>query len=121
MRKGWLCALALVINAAYGAPVDAQSANNLFKVCQIAGRIMGDNAEFPQSSWENHWSGVCSGYVVGIYFAGNGHGFCAPPTSNNTQAMRVVVRYMEDHPEKRDLPFGTVALEALAAIWPCRH
>jgi hypothetical protein len=44
--------------------------------------------------------------------------FC-PPRVPPQQAQRVVVLYMEQHPEQLHLDFKVLALRALQQAWPC--
>ena len=46
--------------------------------------------------------------------------FCSPPTATREEAIRVVVRYLDEHSELKMEEFGSVALEALEKAWPCK-
>ena len=39
--------------------------------------------------------------------------FCSPPTATRDEAIRVVVRYLDEHSDLNMEEFGSVALEAL--------
>jgi len=46
--------------------------------------------------------------------------FCPPPGATNEQAIRVVIRDLEAHPEQLHLDFVTLAVVALHGAWPCK-
>jgi hypothetical protein len=46
--------------------------------------------------------------------------FCSPPTATSDEAIRVVVRYIDEHSNLKMEAFGSVALEALQKEWPCK-
>ncbi len=45
--------------------------------------------------------------------------FCTPQAFTIGQAARIVVSYMEKHPESMDKNFEDIAATALHAAWPC--
>jgi hypothetical protein len=63
----------------------------------------------------------CGGLVEGIaYGASAGRFVCAPPTATVGQTVRVVMKYIEDQPERLHENFKLLAYEALRAAWPCK-
>jgi Rap1a immunity proteins len=48
-------------------------------------------------------------------------GFCVPDRSTVGQAVRVVVAYIDQRPERMHEYFEVLALEALRRAWPCRR
>lgn len=46
---------------------------------------------------------------------------CIPTGTTNEQHLRVIVKYLRDHPEKLHEPAGSLSLEALKAAFPCRN
>jgi Rap1a immunity proteins len=46
--------------------------------------------------------------------------FCPPQKATNEQFIRVVVAYIDKHPEMTHEPFESLALVALAEAWPCK-
>lgn len=45
--------------------------------------------------------------------------FCAPNGYTMGQAVRIVLAYLEKHPEELHMPFAILALRALHVSWPC--
>jgi hypothetical protein len=64
-------------------------------------------------------AGMCVGIVNGINFTDLG--VCPPAGATSEQAVRVVVKYIDDRPAKLNENFKTLALEALRVAWPCKN
>ena len=62
--------------------------------------------------------GRCTGIVKGLLFAA--FDVCKPARTTQGQAVRVVVKYIDDRPERLHENFKTLAAEALQAAWPCK-
>ena len=77
-------------------------------------------------------SGLCIGYVMGL---SDGiavqqdlllnkprilwQNICRPEGVTSGQLRDVVVKYVEDHPEKRHEPVWLLAIVAMRSAWPC--
>jgi len=46
--------------------------------------------------------------------------FCPPVKATSLQVVRVVVKYMDDHPAELDRPFSFIALHSLQEAWSCK-
>ncbi|MGM4999241.1 Rap1a/Tai family immunity protein [Tardiphaga sp. 538_B7_N1_4] len=70
------------------------------------------------------WDGKCNGIVSTIMFYGQNlpqrAQVCFPKGSTLGQAMRIVIRYLETHPENLHLDLRNLAATALHEVWPCR-
>jgi hypothetical protein len=65
--------------------------------------------------------GACSGVISTIFYFSRTHfGVCLPVGANRGQAISVVVRYIDQRPERMHERFEDLALEALQQAWPCR-
>jgi hypothetical protein len=68
------------------------------------------------------WGGHCAGIIDTWSFVSTSlpesDRFCAPNVPP-LQAQRVVVRWLETHPENLHLSFKGLALSALKEAWPC--
>ena len=72
---------------------------------------------------EAYLAGNCSGTVetllgVGSHLEPNMR-FCIPDDVILLQGPKVVVRFLETHPERRDEPALFLAMDALRSGWPC--
>ena len=98
------------------AQMDFDSGNFMLPPCKAA--IEGPSAG-PRL---NVWAGQCAGVIDGLKWIGSSiegsDKFC-PPRVPPEQAQRVVVRFMEQHPEQLHLDFKVLALRALQQAWPC--
>ena len=61
----------------------------------------------------------CKGIVVGLSFMGQPYGICVPAGTTSQQATSIVVQYIDGQPARIDEDFGSFAVEALRANWPC--
>jgi len=94
------------------------SGNWMLPHCQhFAGKHVGEQSDV--------WEAECAAIISTLLFVGpglpDGWKICAPVNSVTTQqAARVVVKYMEAHPEKLHLNYKVIAMSALDATWPCK-
>jgi hypothetical protein len=66
--------------------------------------------------------GICGGIVRAMFFfARTRLEVCTPDGANLGQAVRVVVAYIDQRPERLHERFEALALEALQKAWPCRR
>jgi len=119
--RRWLLYVLSLALMAMSRPAYPQVASTLLRECQIGLQYMAGYSVFPNSDWSKHWSGICAGYVAGIFFAGpQAKLFCPPPEADSKAAMFTVVRYMQAHPDRLSLPLPNVVVEAMSAAWPCK-
>lgn len=80
-----------------------------------------DNADFDHSK-NPFLVGVCNGILDGIYFSLANVAICHPAGASATleQMVRVVVKYIDDRPERQHEPFERLAFEAMKIAWPCK-
>ena len=68
------------------------------------------------------WAGECGGVIDALIWIApaleESNRFC-PPLMPSQQSQRVVVLYMERHPEQLHRDFKALALRALQEAWPC--
>lgn len=70
--------------------------------------------------------GACIGYVTGFVegwdlngFASNGLRLCFPNGVTNEQLVKIVYKYLNDHPERLHMEAGTLVLMILDDTFPC--
>ena len=71
----------------------------------------------------------CVGYAIGVADAasvasaagGNIRGFrvCLPPGGTGTQILGIILQFLDAHPAERQYSAAALAVQALAAAWPC--
>jgi hypothetical protein len=65
--------------------------------------------------------GLCGGIVQTIlYFGRTNFNVCMPEGVSMGQAIRVVVAYIDQRPERMHERFETLAIEVLQQSWPCQ-
>jgi hypothetical protein len=95
----YVLAIAMIFVA---PPALAMSGNDLLAVCQSGGG----------EAW-----GYCIGYVTGITETSSS--ICVPPETIRAQGRDIVLQYLKNHPETRQLKAADLVLNALKAAWPC--
>lgn len=96
------------------ADQDFGSGNFMLPHCQ---HFMTDNYRF------DVWDGDCGGTIDTLLFLGkalpDGFKVCRPKGATGSQAGRIVVLYMQSHPQDLHQPFRALAMIALHEAWPC--
>ncbi len=65
---------------------------------------------------------IASAFATGLITAGSLSGkpvFCPPPGAKGGEALGAFERFLVDHPEKADGPYGEALAESLAQEYPC--
>jgi hypothetical protein len=93
--------------------------NFLLISCQLTILSMDNHNEVLQVPYDSWRDGMCSGIVSGVNFASPS--VC--PTEGVTlgQSVRVVYKYLLDHPERLNLRDAKLAEEALSQAFPCKR
>jgi hypothetical protein len=66
-------------------------------------------------------AGVGMGYVVGVYDAGEDNSYCLPDGVTVRQLGSVVLKYLEEHPERLHHRAAFLVFSALVTTWPCHE
>ena len=83
-----------------------------------ANEMMPGCREFLTDGSNFYLQGFCAGILAGLSYT-DSHG-CVPNAVTTGQVVRVVVKYIDSHPERMHEDFGALALEALRSAFPCR-
>ena len=99
------------------------SGNDLLRGCTIFLRVQdGDNASQQDASYAVLTMGYIEGVKRGCDMMQTAHGFklpyAIPPDVDAGQIVRVIDKWLEDHPEKLHLPAEALILEALVQAFP---
>jgi len=113
----WLC---LGLLGAASAVVFAD-ATNLLPKCKAYVEVGSDRSA--RDPVEALRTDICVGEISGLVRVGRllpRHiNSCKPPGVTRDQATRVVVAYIEAHPQRMNDDFTELALEAMHDAWPC--
>jgi hypothetical protein len=106
-------ALALLTSSAYAEdPTRVHSADYLIPGCRLGTNMRNYNDFFAR--------GLCIGTLNGVWSTLMRIGIvCTPANVTTGQVVRVVVRYIDDRPEKLNELFTDLASAALLTAWPC--
>ncbi len=108
----------MFIAVAVCSPQDVTGGSWLFGSCQLAVKQM-DDPHFVEDHFEAYRDGYCRGLVHGVADA-SPH-VCPGEKVTYGQEVRVVVKYLQDHPEELDRPGSILAEKALAKGFPCER
>lgn len=127
----WL--LPLVVLFFLGAPsaFAARDARWLLQTCTQAvahddGAKLNEEQSIESLSCVSYVGGFLDAFAIshGVAdLAGYKHLFCGPSdlaTQGTMQTVRIVVKYMRNHPEELDQGAGVVVMSALQDAFPCR-
>jgi hypothetical protein len=118
MKIKWLpaCFLAFALFAIPARAQNTTDGNYLLGSCQITIRLV-DNPNAKQDVYEAWRNGICQGVVQGVGETSN----LVCPAEHVTigQEVRVVLKFLQDHPEKLNLRGTKLVEEALAQAFPC--
>jgi hypothetical protein len=113
--------LALSVGSSGGSPAPQGEAtttgNWLLVSCQLSLKTVEDHT-FNENEFESFRDGYCRGIVEGVSSASPK--VCPADNATYGQEVRVVVKYLQDHPEELHLRNTTLVEKALAKAFPCK-
>lgn len=101
---------------------NAQTGNEMLNNCRA---FLKD----PMPPGQMFHAGVCGGYIMGIVDGfiyaqivdPDSTGVCVPDKGYTVgQGVRVLTKYLEDHPEKLNVEVSLLALDAFRKAFPCK-
>jgi hypothetical protein len=115
----WAALIVSASEAAAQLPPGDTSANAIFRGCKAL--LEGQTTNMQLYGLGN----FCAGIVLGLASVGQDVSrpewqSCVPATSNAQQWARVVVDFIEAHPERMREDFRRLTLEAFHDAWPCK-
>lgn len=119
--SGIALVMAIIFNyAVASAEPNQASADYIMPACRVAAvPITFSNTD--ESKDEVSRASLCVGIIVGLSYMGQPFGICLPVGATSQQATRVVVQYIDEHPERIQENFNYLAVEALREAWPCQN
>jgi Rap1a immunity proteins len=115
----WAALIVSASEAAAQLPAGDTSANAIFRGCKAFVEGRATDAQL------YGLGNFCAGIVIGLASVGQDLSrpewqSCAPATTNAQQLARVVVDFIEAHPERMREDFRRLPLEAFHDAWPCK-
>jgi hypothetical protein len=116
--KAYFIALCIVVGTV--GQCLAHTGKIIREACQIA---LQDDRSNPTLD-DALKAGTCFGFVAAIFSLGSDLAepdrFCTPNGVDEQQAMRVLVKYLNEHPELTHESAVRLSLQAFKEAWPCR-
>jgi len=106
----------MLIGVACCSPQDVTRGSWLLTSCQLAVKTI-DDSTFTESAFEAYRDGLCRGLIHGI--SDVSPKVCAGEDVTYGQEVRVVFKYLQDHPEELDQKSSRLVEKALAKAFPC--
>jgi Rap1a immunity proteins len=123
MRSFLLILACMVAGPAYAQDTAPErSLESLVKRCRAVLRVADSGIAANDGDLEHcigYLQGFTEGYETATTFRTKT--ICLPSGVSNAQVARVVVRYLEDNPERLDHPRFMGVLTALSVKFPCRR
>ena len=104
----------------FSISAQAFSGNNLAKYCKSGGK------ENPLNSHSSLCFGLLHGFINGLEYGFLLHEnkitklFCKPKNITSQQIMKIMNKYLDEHPEDLHYEFGQILIEALVKAFPCK-
>jgi hypothetical protein len=122
MRLGILLTLFMGFLIGSGAKAQTNSTtttdgNYLLGSCRLSVQIM-DNPDTHQTLLDAWRDGLCKGIVRGVWAVSPS--VCAPQDVTAGQVVRIVYKYLQDHPEQLQLYDARLVDMALTQAFPCK-
>jgi len=109
--RGIVPVAAMILNcSAVIAKEDLRSANYMVPGCR---------AFIAKGFTELQKQGFCGGTIDALVWSNLG--VCAPEGVSLVEGVKVVVKYIDDRPQRQNENFKALALEALQTAWPCKN
>ncbi len=89
--------------------------NDLYESC----KKFASSNEPPKDTMEAVNIGQCVGQVVGIMYLREKLGICVPGGVPLIQGVKVVVKFMDKHPEALNMPFAAIVYWGFNEAFPC--
>jgi len=123
--RAYFIALCIVVGTV-GQCFAQITGNEIQEGCQIGLNYTVNSARLI-SSVDAGKAGFCLGFTQAILSLGGGGGgglagpnrFCLPDEATMGQAIHVLLKYLNEHPQLTHEDAMTLALRAFKAAWPC--
>lgn len=119
LARSALIALAVIFHSSisYGA-------NGSGKTYELGCRLLASDSRVPTDKMEAVKLGECSGAIDAVFMLRRALDksvrFCAPPRGVTLrQNAKIVVKYLDDHPDQLNNDFTLLVIGAFDQAWPC--
>lgn len=113
----------LIVLAVFFQTSNSYGANGAGTAYELGCRLLASDTRAPSNKMEAVKEGECSGAIEAIFMLRHALDpsirFCAPPRAAVAQNVRIVVKYLDDHPEQMNDDFTLLVIRAFNRTWPC--
>jgi hypothetical protein len=95
-----------------------------FSAARVLDGCRALDTDAPYDSLQTYCLGIISGITMGAYISereGHPGMICVPGDGTDIQMIRVVVKWIEEHPNIQHVSFTMAAHHALRNAFPCEH
>src|SRR5258708_27306737 len=96
------------------------TANELLEACRGIATLATFNKDDPPDDQIS--AGICIGMIGTLMITGRDYSdnkFCSPDHATIQQGAKVLVKFLDDHPQALNLPAAPLAVAAFRVAWPC--
>jgi hypothetical protein len=102
---------------------NAYSGNATGNTYKFGCRLLASDKRVPIGKFEAVKAGECSSAINVIFMLRRALDqsirFCPPPRVALGQNAKIVVKYLDDHPEQMNDDFTLLVVRAFGQVWPC--
>ena len=118
--KAYLIALCIVVATVGQCFAEEITGNDIRDWCQVT---LKENQRGPWTDVDTHHAGFCQGFVYAILVLGDALPepirCCHPKEATLEQSIRVLLKYLNEHPDLTHEDAVHLSLLAFKAAWPC--
>jgi hypothetical protein len=116
--------LSSVLASLAGIVVVATSAQGMNTTAAIEGCPLVASMDGASRQWtsENYMAfGACGTFVRDMMYFQSTFGVCVPRETTPAQVARVLLKFLNDHPERHHEEIRVLAIDALRRVWACKQ
>jgi Rap1a immunity proteins len=113
----------LIVSIVIFSSSNAYGGDGTGNTYKLGCRLLAADTPVPADKIEAVKVGECSGAVDAIFMLRRALDpsirFCPPPRVAPGQNVRIVAKYLDDHPEQMNDDFTLLVVRAFDQVWPC--
>jgi hypothetical protein len=126
MSKAWMLALLLCVCVIPLAETQehtsdpSDSGNAFLSLCGNMPDLSPKQSLFQQGQCLGYVVGIDDGWRIAYDMQSQSQPYCAPDGVTNGQLMRVLIKFIKDHPEKAHFQTRVLEVESFMDAFPCK-
>ncbi|WP_114943216.1 Rap1a/Tai family immunity protein [Microvirga calopogonii] len=99
--------------------VQAMNTTAALEGCPLVARLDDTSKQWTS---ENYMAfGACGTFVRDMMYFQSAFGVCVPRETTPAQVARVLLKFLNDHPERHHEEVRLLAIDALRQVWACKQ